>query len=1008
MINSEYIESLEKRIEELENKLEKSEKISKALSSRVEKFLLMSDSDYSFFESNAMLNEYIDKQNSIISEISEKLSYKMLELEKADKELHSTVDKLNEILFSLDDIVWSMSYPDYKILFINNAAASIYGCPVEEFYKNSKIWMDFIHDDDKEFVFKTMTNLHEKRVSEIVYRIVRADGQIRYILDKSHTVIDSNGKITRIDGLARDITALKEAELSIAKSQKQYELIFESSTSGIVILDSEGNIVALNKNACSMFGYKKVEVLGRNGDLFLTKELMMSIRNFLNEITVRNDLVVESKERKKNSQDIYVEMHGTRFRYEGEKLFLASFIDISLRKENEFELELQKAAIVESEYKLNALLNNSDQSFILINSDYSIIAFNKRFSDDIKEVLQYDVKEGENILDVLPDISRSEFKSYFERALQGETVKIDKEIKLPFGFSEYYAFSYSPVVDSDGRINSVVLNTMLITNIIKNEKELKLQNFFISTLLEAVPIPVFYKDIEGKYIGCNVAFEEIMNINRHDIIGKSVFDVAPIDLAVKYHEMDKQLFDKPGKQTYEWEVKSKNGSIRQVIFHKATFFDADGFPAGLIGAIMDITDRKSIEKKLIASQSELRAIYDSTPILMCLLDEDLKIKNANLAFMQKTGWPNSSDINLVGNFLGCINAISNADGCGSGENCSRCHLRNAISDVIKTGKNNSNIEFKTITKRNGEVREEFYLTSIAKIASPDSISIIISMLEITERKQLESQQQKLFEQIKISKDLIEVNLNQKNALIEQLEISQSNLKELNAEKDKFFSILAHDLKNPFNLIKNYSDKLITDIANMPEETVVELLVDIKQSTDSVHKLLENLLDWSRIKIGKFDYDPIELDLYELSFNAVYTFGNVAKSKDITLTNEIQPETYITADYYMISTVIRNLVSNALKFTDHSGSVVIYSKTYNIGERQFIRVTVADSGVGMSPEQLNDIFKIDKNNSSLGTHNEKGTGLGLILCKEFIEKHNGLIWAESKPFVGSQFHFALPI
>ncbi|NBC83170.1 MAG: response regulator [Bacteroidetes bacterium] len=248
-------------------------------------------------------------------------------------------------------------------------------------------------------------------------------------------------------------------------------------------------------------------------------------------------------------------------------------------------------------------------------------------------------------------------------------------------------------------------------------------------------------------------------------------------------------------------------------------------------------------------------------------------------------------------------------------------------------------------------------------------------------------------------------LQELNASLEQkVEIRTTELSELNATKDKFFSIIAHDLKNPFNTLLGFSELLMTNLSNYSSSELEEFIGIIHQTSKNAYALLENLLEWSRSQTGRIKFQPDKLDMKLLVESTLQTVQNNALKKNITLLNQIKHPGTAFADENMIKTVIRNLLSNAIKFTDNEGEIKVYSKT----EDNLIYITISDNGVGIKEKDLEKLFRIDVNHSTVGTENEMGTGLGLILCKEFIVKNGGEIWVESEYGKGSQFTFTLPI
>ncbi len=239
----------------------------------------------------------------------------------------------------------------------------------------------------------------------------------------------------------------------------------------------------------------------------------------------------------------------------------------------------------------------------------------------------------------------------------------------------------------------------------------------------------------------------------------------------------------------------------------------------------------------------------------------------------------------------------------------------------------------------------------------------------------------------------------------ELELSQQKLQDSNAAKDNFFSIIAHDLKSPFNVILGMLDLLTTEYSEYSDEERQMMLKRLKSASTRTIDLLENLLTWARAQRGLLPYSPEKIDLLDVIHENVLLFESALHSKDILLTQTGEQKMMVMADRNMITTIVRNLISNAIKFTFPGGSININVSFRNSEEAL---VSIKDTGFGMSPEILDNLFKIEKRMVARGTNNEIGTGLGLILSKDFIEKNNGKIWVSSEEGSGSCFYFNLPL
>lgn len=271
-------------------------------------------------------------------------------------------------------------------------------------------------------------------------------------------------------------------------------------------------------------------------------------------------------------------------------------------------------------------------------------------------------------------------------------------------------------------------------------------------------------------------------------------------------------------------------------------------------------------------------------------------------------------------------------------------------------------------------------------------------LALTIREAIKSYDQA--RQIKLkNKELAELNV----SLEKKVEQRTKELEELNTTKDKFFSIIAHDLKNPFNALLGFSSYLVESFDEIPDEEKLEFIKTMHEAAESGYKLLQNLLDWSRTQTGRLKWEPEDVFLNNVISETTELLEKAAKSKNIKVISSVEKDLSAYADENMLKTIIRNLLSNAIKYTHEGGVIKISSERQN----GMIEVRVADNGVGIKKEDIPKLFNIGEDHSTKGTNQEVGTGLGLVLCKEFVEKNGGEIRVESEEDKGSEFVFSLP-
>jgi PAS domain S-box-containing protein len=258
---------------------------------------------------------------------------------------------------------------------------------------------------------------------------------------------------------------------------------------------------------------------------------------------------------------------------------------------------------------------------------------------------------------------------------------------------------------------------------------------FVNTLLNAIPVPVFYKDTKGHYIGVNKSFEEFLGQTQQELVGKSVFEIAPRQLAEVHHAKDLELLQHSGSQVYDSQMMDVRGMVRDVVFYKATFTDLGGRVRGLIGAILDITERKRAEEALRRSQTELRAIYDNAPTMMCVLNASRQVFYANRAFTEFVGRPlEELTLEPACGVIGCLNALDDPRGCGHGPRCETCAVRLAMVDALATGRTHRGIEYRVTALRDGQPRDSVFLASVAPIEILGKSTLLLCLEDVTEQQ----------------------------------------------------------------------------------------------------------------------------------------------------------------------------------------------------------------------------------------------------------------------------------
>lgn len=380
---------------------------------------------------------------------------------------------------------------------------------------------------------------------------------------------------------------------------------------------------------------------------------------------------------------------------------------------------------------------------------------------------------------------------------------------------------------------------------------------------------------------------------------------------------------------------------------------------GVTGLSVDITERKKAEKVVLESRANMAAIIENTTDSIWAIDSSYNILYVNDIF--KTAFFENFSVHLLVG-VNLLEALPE-------------HLRPIWKPRYDRALNNERFQF--VDEIDIGTKIIYIEVSINPIVVNDKVvGTSFFGSDVTERKVAE-------------KMIIE---------------NAARLHELNATKDKFFSIIGHDLKGPFNTILGFSELLLERVVDKNYEEVEKFAKIINKSSSNSMDLLTNLLEWSVSQSGNMDFNPEYFDIFTFINEVTEVLEDIAKQKSITISKSLPRSLPVFADKAMVNTIMRNLISNAIKFTNKGGEIIIGAEQ----KEDELIISVKDNGVGISKDGIEKLFRIDEGHSTLGTQNEKGTGLGLILCKEFVDHHEGKIWAESKTGKGSNFKFSLPL
>ncbi|MGE5353232.1 MAG: PAS domain S-box protein [Acidobacteriota bacterium] len=494
------------------------------------------------------------------------------------------------------------------------------------------------------------------------------------------------------------------------------------------------------------------------------------------------------------------------------------------------------------------------------------------------------------------------------------------------------------------------------------KKELKKNESYFRLLVDYTGEGICFVDPDENFIFSNHMGEEIFGTAPGKLTGRNLSEFYSTN------EFEKVLVEtserrKGHKSVFETVIKLNNGQEKTLLVTATPRFGKRGEFLGTFGIFRDITlGRKAIDR-LIESERKLSDMAQNAPGIVfqyCIREDG----SAYFSYL------NEKASQLFGRKLDLMNPdwdlaefIPLKD---------RQRMAKSIAEAIK---NTSKWEYEGEFICIDGIKRWFQAKAVPSLSDTE-LSYTGILIEITEKKKAELLLKQYSEELKYS----------------------------NATKDKFFSILAHDLRSPFTGFIGITEDLVNNLESLSHGDIKEYASALHSSSKKMYELLTNLLEWSRLQTGKIEFKPEVLNLFSVVYESTTLFSSAAMNKSVQIENLIEKDIYVTADLYSLDTILRNLISNALKFTNEGGKISLSSLILE----DSVELRVADSGIGMTEEVMEKVFIIESLFTTSGTNGEKGTGLGLALCKELALKNNWSINVTSRLNEGTEFSLLLPV
>ena len=788
-----------------------------------------------------------------------------------------------------------------------------------------------------------ISEAHSKSTKEFSWKFIKSDGTSFDAEVVLNSFNHENHDILQFS--ICDITFRSNSEKEILKSENKYKKIFENVQDVFYQTDINGIITEISPSIEKYSRYIHKDVVGQPIDKFYHDPT--SRKKLIDEILENGE--AHDFEVLLKGKDNQLVLGSVNAHFLFDELGKISGIegtirDLTERKQAEEKLRLSFSL-------LEATLDSTTDGILVVNRSGKITSYNKQFkrmfnhSEGILESGE-DTAAIDSVLSQLKD--PDQFVSKVQYLYDHPEVDSYDTIELKDGriLERYSCPQYL-----DGEPIGRVWNFRDVTVRKRDEQQMQLMAHTLKSINESISIT----STSNQILFVNAAFLKTYGYaDENELIGQNISIVRSID-------NDPEIADKiltiTADTGWHGEIlnRKKDGTEFPISLSTSIVQDENGETLGMVGVAVDISERKQSEIALQESEIKYRNLIETMPDGVYRSTPKGKFVDVNQAMVKMLGYENKEELMAI-------------------DIKTQLYFKPEDRESLVLQNNSDDLDIFPMKKKDGS---EIWLEDHGWYVKDENGQIIFHegvMRDITERKISETRLQKYSEE----------------------------LQELNATKDKFFSIIAHDLKTPFHSILGLSEIIKDEAKHLDIETVEQYAGIIHSTSKNTFQLLENLLDWARIQRSQISFKPVSIILKKLVNEVVELMEEKSNSKMITVLNNIPDNQIVSADEDMLKTVLRNLVSNALKFTPVNGKIEIHV----VSKENSIEISVKDTGTGMKQDDISKIFKIGSSFSKRGTENENGTGLGLVLCKEFVEKQGGKIWVESEEGKGSTFTFSI--
>jgi PAS domain S-box-containing protein len=777
-------------------------------------------------------------------------------------------------------------------------------------------------------------------------------------------------------------------EKSINKVEDYFILqkALDSFEDGFLIVN-ESIIEYCNKSLADLIGYTTEEIIGKPKDYYVS-EIYKPIINKYHEMKLSGQLApkqykIEIVTKSNEIIPVLVSVGIFNFYERVFTVILVKNIQEQIAREEDY---------LKKEVQFREIFDNTEIFICLCDLEGKIIVSNSSF-DSLFGFLQETT--GDINLKYLFNDER--ISKYFDEVEKNpkEKPKLNLSIKFDFESKSKWFNTYLNVIKYKETTIGILFSMTDISKEIELQSKNEFKKLLLQNLMNSFPESIYFKDEFSRFIQVNKATLEKFNLKSFDeIIGKTDFELFESEHALQARDDEIKLLN--GEVDFIRNIEKetfKDKKIKWVLTTKIPLKDNQGKIFGTVGISRDITEIRKNElilEALFKISSAVTKVENLQQLFFEIHSIVKTLMKADNFYIALVDW--NSNIISFPYFVDKYDSQPQPRKLKKGLTE---YILRIKEPMLIDRKKDFELRLKGETELIGEP-SAIWLGVPLKINDNVIGVIVIQDYEDENTYGIEEREILTYVSEQIALAINKLSDEQK------LKSYSNELKELIATKDKLFSIISHDLKSPIQGIMGLSELLVEDVDILSPEEIKEDLKEINNAVKMLYKLIENLLDWSRFQTGRMQLKPVTLNAFILVDNVINPLLQTAKLKNIKINNNINPSHFIIGDENLLHSLFHNLISNSIKFTNLNGEINVNSKISD--DKIFFEVT--DNGIGISPENIEKIFKFDSSLTTSGTSNERGTGLGLVLCKEIVTAHKGNIKLTSEVGKGTKISFDL--